>query len=38
VAFREQDEIPREALTAMLRRIAADNEAGGWRKLKRQQS
>ena len=35
VAFREHDEIPRAALTTMLRRIAADNEAGGWRKLRR---
>jgi hypothetical protein len=34
VAFRPGDEIPRAALTTMLRRIAADNEAGGWRKLK----
>nr|WP_296070697.1 DUF1801 domain-containing protein [uncultured Actinoplanes sp.] len=34
VAFREHDRIPRRALTTMLRRIAADNEAGGWRKLK----
>ena len=34
VAFWEHDEIPRAALTAMLRQIAADNEAGGWRKLK----
>ena len=37
VAFWQDDEIPREALTTMLRRIAADNEAGGWRKLKQQQ-
>ena len=36
VAFREHDEVPRAALTAMLRQIAADNEAGGWRKLKQQ--
>jgi hypothetical protein len=35
VAFREHDPIPRAALTTMLRRIAADNEAGGWRRLKR---
>jgi hypothetical protein len=37
VAFWEHDEIPRAALTAMLRQIAANNEAGGWRKLKQQQ-
>lgn len=35
VAFWEGEEIPRAALTAMLRRIAADNEAGGWRKIKK---
>ncbi|GAA2615471.1 DUF1801 domain-containing protein [Paractinoplanes durhamensis] len=35
VAFRQQDAIPREALTAMLREIAANNEAGGWRKIKK---
>jgi len=34
VALREHDEIPRRALATMLRRIAADNQAGGWRKLK----
>jgi len=34
VAFWEDDPIPREALTAMLRQIAANNEAGGWRKIK----
>jgi hypothetical protein len=37
VAFWPDDEIPREALTTMLRRIAANNEAGGWRKLKQRQ-
>ena len=36
VAFWEHDKIPRDALTTMLRRIAAINEAGGWRKLKQQ--
>jgi hypothetical protein len=34
VAFRRDDPIPRAALTAMLRQIAANNRAGGWRKLK----
>jgi hypothetical protein len=34
VAFWEHDEIPRRALSTMLTRIAANNEAGGWRKLK----
>ena len=34
VAFWEPDTIPRKALTAMLRHIAANNEAGGWRKIK----
>jgi hypothetical protein len=34
VAFWREDHIPTEALTAMLRQIAANNEAGGWRKLK----
>ena len=36
VAFWESDEIPRKALTTMLRQIAANNEAGGWRKLKKE--
>jgi len=35
VAFWEHDPIPREPLTVMLRQIAANNEAGGWRKLKK---
>src|SRR3954451_3355017 len=34
VAFWHHDQIPRAALTPMLRQIAADDEAGGWRKLK----
>jgi len=34
VAFWEHDEIPVAPLTTMLRQIAANNEAGGWRKLK----
>jgi len=32
--FWEHDEIPAAPPTTMLRRIAADNEAGGRRKLK----
>jgi hypothetical protein len=35
VAFWEHDEVPRQALTTMLRQIAANNEAGGWRKIKK---
>jgi hypothetical protein len=35
VAFWERDAVPGEALAAMLRQIAADNEAGGWRRLKK---
>src|SRR5690348_5977022 len=34
VAFWERDEIPRRAMTTMLTRIAANNEDGGWRRLK----
>src|SRR3954454_21787900 len=34
ISFRQGDEIPRRALTAMLRQIIANNRAGGWRKLK----
>jgi len=33
ISFRQGDEIPRRALTAMLRQIIANNRAGGWRKL-----
>lgn len=36
VAFWEHDEIPRKALTTMLRQIAANNEDGGWRKIKKE--
>jgi hypothetical protein len=36
VAIREGEAINAPALTAMLRQIAADNRAGGWRKLKRE--
>lgn len=35
IAFYEGDPINAAALTAMLRQIAANNRAGGWRKLKR---
>ncbi len=38
VAFWEHDEIPAEALTTMLRQIAANNRAGGWRKIKKDQA
>jgi hypothetical protein len=34
IAFRRGDPIPIEPLTAMLRQIAENNLAGGWRKLK----
>jgi hypothetical protein len=34
ISFRQADEIPRRALTAMLEQIIANNRAGGWRKLK----
>jgi hypothetical protein len=34
ISFRQGDEIPRHALTAMLEQIIAHNRAGGWRKLK----
>jgi hypothetical protein len=33
IAFREGDPIRRDALTAMLRQIVANNRAGGWRRL-----
>jgi hypothetical protein len=35
IAFYEDDMVNVPALTAMLRQIAANNRAGGWRKLKR---
>jgi hypothetical protein len=38
VAFWEHDGIPRTALTTMLRQIAANNEDGGWRKIKKDQA
>jgi hypothetical protein len=34
IAFRRGDSVPHQALTAMLRQIAANNRAGGWRKIK----
>ena len=34
IAFFEGDPVPVEALTAMLRRIIANNRAGGWRVVK----
>ena len=35
IAFRREEKINAEALTAMLRQIIANNRAGGWRTLKR---
>jgi hypothetical protein len=35
ISFREGEAIPRDALTAMLGQIIANNRAGGWRKLKK---
>ena len=34
IAYREGEPINEGALAAILRRIAADNRAGGWRKIK----
>jgi hypothetical protein len=36
IAFRQGDPINQPALLAMLRQIAANNRAGGWRKIKRE--
>ena len=36
VAIRRGEELNAPALAAMVRRIVADNRAGGWRKLKRE--
>ena len=36
IAFRQGDRINRQALTAILKQIIANNRAGGWRKLKTQ--
>jgi len=33
IGFREGDPIAREALLAFLRRLIADNRAGGWRAI-----
>jgi hypothetical protein len=35
ISFRQGEAINRQALTAMLKQIIANNRAGGWRKLKR---
>lgn len=37
VAVREGETVPSEPLAEMFRRIVANNRAGGWRKLKRDQ-
>jgi hypothetical protein len=34
IAFREGDEVKERAIVAMLGQIAANNRAGGWRKIK----
>jgi hypothetical protein len=34
ISFYQDNTIPSRALTAMLRQIAANNRAGGWRKIK----
>ena len=34
IGFREGDPVDHEALTAFLRRLVADNRAGGWRRIK----
>lgn len=34
IGFRRGDVIPREALLAFLRRLIADNRAGGWRAIR----
>lgn len=36
ISFYRDDRIPSRALTAMLRQIAGNDRAGGWRKLKQQ--
>ncbi len=38
VAVREGETVPTEPLAAMFRQIIANNRAGGWRKLKREQA
>jgi hypothetical protein len=37
VAFREGEPVNAGALTAMFRQIVANNRAGGWRRIKREQ-
>jgi hypothetical protein len=37
VSFRQGEAVNAPALTAMFRQIIANNRAGGWRKLKREQ-
>ncbi|MBV8942881.1 MAG: DUF1801 domain-containing protein, partial [Solirubrobacterales bacterium] len=34
ISFRREDAINATALTAMIKRIVANNRAGGWRKIK----
>jgi hypothetical protein len=34
ISFRQDSKVNRQALTAMLKQIIANNRAGGWRKLK----
>ena len=38
VAIREGETLPEKALAAMFRQIIANNRAGGWRKLKKNQA
>lgn len=38
VAVHQGEEVPREPLADMFRQIIANNRAGGWRKLKKEQS
>ena len=38
ISFYEGDEIPRRALTELLRHIVANNRAGGWRAVVRRRS
>jgi hypothetical protein len=34
IGFREDDDVPEDALLELFRRLVADNRAGGWRKLR----
>ena len=36
IGYRQDDEIPGEALVAFFRRLIADNRAGGWRQIKKE--